>query len=78
MTKPKTLANTPKIMVFVIWGIDELALVEIAAPNLRVSTKYSCEFAIPHMEANVKTHRPNQGLKGLALHWNNAQAAQPK
>jgi hypothetical protein len=24
------------------------------------------------MEANVKTHRSKQGLKGIALHWDNA------
>jgi hypothetical protein len=24
------------------------------------------------MEANVKTHRPKQGLKGITFYWDNA------
>jgi hypothetical protein len=49
MTKPRALINTSKIMVLVIWGVDEPALVEIVPSNLRVRAKYLCEFAIPHM-----------------------------
>jgi hypothetical protein len=71
MMKPKALINTPKIMILVIWDVDGPALVEIVPPNLCVSTKYLCEFAIPHMEANVKTHRPKQGLKDITFHCDN-------
>jgi hypothetical protein len=39
MTKQKALINTSKIMVLVIWGVDEPALVEIVPQNLRVSAK---------------------------------------
>jgi hypothetical protein len=53
-------------------GLDALALVEIVPPNLRVRAKYLCEFAIPHMETNVKTHRPKQGLKCITFHSDNA------
>jgi hypothetical protein len=59
-------------------GIDGLILVEIVLPNLRVIAKYRCEFAIPHMEANEKTHRPKQGLKGIIFHWNNAPSRTAK
>jgi hypothetical protein len=71
MTKPKVLINIPKIMVFVIWGVDGPALVELVPSNLRISTKYLCEYAIPHMEANVKTYRPKQGFKNITFDWDN-------
>jgi hypothetical protein len=69
MTKRKTLINTSKIMVLVIWGVDRPALVEVVAPNLLRSCKYLCKFSITHMEANVKTHRSKQGLKDIIFHW---------
>jgi hypothetical protein len=72
MTKPKALINAPKIMVLIIWGADGLALAEIAPPNLRVSAKYLCEFAIPHLEARLKMRRPKPGLKCINFHWDNA------
>jgi hypothetical protein len=72
MMKPKALINTPKIMVLIIWGAEGQALVEIFPLNLCVRTKYSCKFAIPYMEANVETHCPPQGLKGIIFHWDNA------
>jgi hypothetical protein len=53
-------------------GVHRPTLIEIVPSNLRVSAKYLCEFAIPHMEANVKTHRPKQGLNNIILHWHNA------
>jgi hypothetical protein len=56
-------------MVCVIWDLDGLALVEIVPPNLCGRAKYLWKFAIPHMEANMKTHRPKQGLNGVAFHW---------
>jgi histone-lysine N-methyltransferase SETMAR len=59
-------------MVLVIWGVDGLALVEIVSSNLRVGAKYLCEFAISHMEANGKTHRPEQNLKGITFNSDNA------
>jgi hypothetical protein len=73
MTQPKAFINTPKIMVLFIWSVYKLALVEIVSLNLCVSAKFLCEFAIPHMEANVKTHRPKQGLECITfpLHWDN-------
>jgi hypothetical protein len=74
MMKPKVLINTSKIMVLVIWVINGPALVELVQPNLRVNAKYLCEFVIPHMEANVKMHRPKQGLKGIAFHWDNVSS----
>jgi hypothetical protein len=66
--KPKALINAPKIMVSVIWGVDGHALVKIVTPNLRVIAKCLCEFAIPHMEATVKVHRPKQRLKSIIFH----------
>jgi transposase InsO family protein len=72
MAKSKALINTSKLAVLIIWGVDGPAPVEIVAPNLCISAKYICEFAIPHMEANVKTHRPEQGLKAITFHWDNA------
>jgi histone-lysine N-methyltransferase SETMAR len=72
MTKPKAVIDTPKIMIVVISGVDAPALVEIVPPTLRVSAKYFCESAIPHMEANVNTHRPKQGLKGITFLLDNA------
>jgi hypothetical protein len=72
MTKPKALINTPKLMVLVIWGMDRPVLFEIEPSNLRVSAKRLYEFAIPHMEASVKMHRPKQGLKRITFHWDNA------
>jgi hypothetical protein len=68
MMKPRALINTPKLMVLVICGADGPALVEIVPPNLRVSAKYLCEFTIPYMETNVKTHRTKQCLKDAAFH----------
>jgi hypothetical protein len=65
-------------MVLVIWGVDEPALFDIVPPNLRVRAKYLCEFAIPHMETNVKTHRPKQSLKGITFHWDNAPSQTAK
>jgi hypothetical protein len=62
----------------VIWGGGGLGLVEIISPNPRVSVKYLCEFAIPHMEANAKTHRPKQGLKRIVFHSDNASRHAPK
>jgi hypothetical protein len=59
-------------MVLVIWGVDRPALVDIFPPNVRVSAKNFCEFAIPHMEANMKTHRRKQCLKDITLHWDDA------
>jgi hypothetical protein len=41
--------------------------VEIIPPNLQVTANYLCEFAIPHMKAKVKTHRPKQGLKRITF-----------
>jgi hypothetical protein len=64
--------NAPKFMILAIWDADGLALVEILPPNLRVSAKYLCEFAIPHLQASVKTHCPNQSLKGIPFYWDNA------
>jgi hypothetical protein len=64
--------QVPKIMVLVIWGVDGHALIEIVPPNLRINTKYLCEFAISHLEINMKMHRPKQGLKGITLHWDHA------
>jgi hypothetical protein len=52
--------------------MDVHTLVAIVPSNLRVSAKYRCKFAIAHMEANVKTRRPKQGLKGTIFHWDNA------
>jgi histone-lysine N-methyltransferase SETMAR len=49
-----------------------MELVETIPPNLRVGAKWLCEFAILHLEASVKTHRPNEGLKRLAFHEDNA------
>jgi hypothetical protein len=68
MTKPRALTDTPKSMILVMWGVDGPSLVEIIPPSLRDSAKDLCEFAISHMEANMKTHRPKQGLKGLTFH----------
>jgi hypothetical protein len=72
MRKPKPFINTPKIMVLVIWGVDGAVLVETVSQNPRVGAKYLCEFAILHLEASVKTHRINEGLKGITFHWDNA------
>jgi histone-lysine N-methyltransferase SETMAR len=72
MTKPKALINTQKIRVLVICGVDGPVLVEIVPPNLRVSAKYLCEIVIPAMEAKVKTHRPEHGLKAITFRWDNA------
>jgi transposase len=65
-------------MVSVIWGIDGPALAEIVPPDLYVRVKHLCEFAIPYMEINVKTYRPNQGLKDITFHWDNASSHTPK
>jgi hypothetical protein len=65
-------------MVLVIWGVDGLALVEIVPSNLLIKAKYLCEFAILHMEANVKTYGPKQGFKDITFHWNNASSRIPK
>jgi hypothetical protein len=78
MTKAKALINTPKIMVLIIWSVDGLALVEIISPNLHCSVKYLCEFATLHIKANVKTHRPKQGLERITFHWNNAPSQTAK
>jgi hypothetical protein len=72
MTKSKALINIPKLMVLVIWGVHGPALVEIVPPNLSVSAKCFCEFAIPHLEANLKKRRPKQGLKHITFHCDNA------
>jgi hypothetical protein len=69
MSKPKPLIDPSKIIVLV--G-DRPALVEIIPPNLRVSAVYLCELAILDMQANVKKHRPKQGLKHITFHWDNA------
>jgi hypothetical protein len=71
MTRQKALIKISKIMVLVIWGVDGPALIEIVPPNLRVSAKYFCEFAIPHMEASMKTHGPKEGLKDITFHCDN-------
>jgi hypothetical protein len=68
----KALMNIPKVMVLLVWGRNGPALAETVPPNPRVSTKYLCEFAIPHMEANAKTHRPNSGLKGITFYRDDA------
>jgi hypothetical protein len=78
MTRLNALINTQKIIVLLIWGGDGPALVEIIPLNLRVSPKHLCEFAIPHMEANVKTYRPKQGLKGITFHWEMRQVTRQK
>jgi hypothetical protein len=63
MTKPKVLLNAPSIMVLVKWGVGRPALAEIIPPNIRAGTEFLCEFAILHVEASVKTHRPEQASK---------------
>jgi hypothetical protein len=57
------LDQAPKIMGLVISSVDGPALVEIAPLNIHVNAKYSCEFTIPYMEANVKTPRSNKAIK---------------
>jgi hypothetical protein len=77
MTEPKNLIDTPNIIVLVIWGVDGLALVEIVPSNLLIKAKCLCEFAILHMEVNLKTHGPKQGFKDITFHWNNASSHTP-
>jgi histone-lysine N-methyltransferase SETMAR len=74
----KGLKQHTKVIVLVIWGLDGPALVEIVPPNVRVSAKYLCEFAIPSIEANVKTHRPKQGLKRIIFHWDHVASHRAK
>jgi hypothetical protein len=76
--KTKGLNQHPKIMVSLIWGIDGPALDGILPSDLYVRAKYLCEFAILHMEINVKTYRPEQGLKGITFPWDNAPSHTPK
>jgi hypothetical protein len=78
MTRPKTFINARKTIIFITWRVDGAALVEIASPNLHVTAKCLCEFAIPYMEASVKTHRPKQSLKGIAFHCDNAPSQTAK
>jgi hypothetical protein len=47
MTKPKALINTSKIMVLVIWGVGEAALVEIVLSNRCVSAKSYANLQFP-------------------------------
>jgi hypothetical protein len=57
MTKPQALINTIKMIILVIWSRDGPALVEIVPPNLHVSAKDLCKFAIPYLKATVNAHR---------------------
>jgi hypothetical protein len=72
MTKPKALTNARRIMVFVIWGVDAAALVEIVPFYLRTRAKHTCDSAPPHLEVSLRARRPNQGLTVITLQGDNA------